>query len=478
MNKTKVTIAGAGPGAVDLITLRALEALKNADVIIYAGSLINPEILKYAGKDAEKISSAGLALPDVIEIIKNGVEAGKNVVRLHTGDPAMYGAISEQMNELDKLGIEYEVIPGVSSAFAAMAAVQAEMTMPGITQTAIFTRRAGRTPVPDGEKLAKLADNNATLVLFLSVSDMPELVDDILKAGRPPDTPVAVVYRASWPNEKIVTGTLADISEKVAEAGIQRQAIVLVGAALMRGGEKSLLYDKYFAHGYRNSLSDKTVFSGRSAVFAITHDASAKAGEIAEGLQNADVYIPERFSDIFPSFATFPKGGLKKLIEKSWNKYDALIFVMATGIVIRQIKDLIRSKLEDPAVVVCDEMGNHVISLLSGHIGGANRLAGKIAGITGGTAVITTATDVQGMTAFDEMAAIENLKIMNPEKIKLLNSALLAGENIDIVMPEELFQKYYAEIRGIRKVETPHEITSPNAVVVTDGKLQFKSNIQ
>ncbi|MCP3966089.1 MAG: precorrin-4 C(11)-methyltransferase [Lentisphaerae bacterium] len=458
--KGKVIIAGAGPGAVDLITLRAKNALEQADVIIYAGSLVNPEILAFAKKEAEKVNSAGLSLDEVIALTFNAVNAGKNVVRLHTGDPAMYGAISEQMNELDKLKIKYEVIPGVSSVFAAAAAVKAELTMPGITQTAILTRRAGRTPVPEAEDLKKLAANDASIALFLSVADMPGLVADFIEAGRSPETPVAVVYRASWPNQKVVRGTLADISEKIESAGIKRQAIILVGGAIERGGEKSLLYDSGFAHGYRGA-KENVKFEGKTAIYAITEKGALKAGEIAGGMTKATVFVPEKFSSQFSTFESFGSQKLGKLIKHNWHDYDAHLFIMATGIAVRKIAPLLEGKTVDPAVVVCDELGNNSISLLSGHIGGANRLASTVAGITGGKAVITTATDTNKLVAFDELAAINGWQVCNPEMIKVFNARLLAGEEMDLMLPEDIFEKKYKDIRGLRLIAGLSEAENP-----------------
>ena len=248
----KILIVGAGPGASDLITLRGLNAIKNADLIVYAGSLVNPELLEYASSDCVIHDSASMNLDEIIKVMRQGIKDNKSVVRLHTGDPAMYGAISEQMNELDNLEIDYEIVPGVSSVFASAAALKTELTMPNISQTVILTRRAGRTPVPKGQEIANLAKSGSTMCIFLSVSDMNGLIKDLLKGGAyTKETLVAVVYRASWKDEKIVKGNLANIADKIKEANITRQAMIVVGDAIGRGGEYSLLYDKCFAHGYR-----------------------------------------------------------------------------------------------------------------------------------------------------------------------------------------------------------------------------------
>lgn len=249
--KNKIIFAGAGPGAPDLITLRCRDAIADADLIIYAGSLVNPEILSFAKEDCEIRNSADMDLDEIIKVMQNGIEKGQQVLRLHTGDPAVFGAITEQMNELDQIGIEYEIIPGVSSVFASAAAVKAELTLPGVSQSVILTRRAGRTPVPDGQNISDFASHGATMAIFLSVADIEGLVAELLTGNYTEETAAAVIYRVSWDDEKIIRGTLGDISEKVRNSQISRQAMILVGDAIAKCGDKSLLYDKEFSHGYR-----------------------------------------------------------------------------------------------------------------------------------------------------------------------------------------------------------------------------------
>ena len=246
-----VTFVGAGPGAPDLITVRGLNAVKEADLIIYAGSLVNPEIMSEASKDCEVVSSAGLNLGQMVEMMVVAAQADKKVVRLHTGDPSIYGAIAEQMSELDKQGVGYEVIPGVSSAFASAAVLNAELTMANLSQTIIITRRAGRTPVPEKQNIPSLAAHNATMCIYLSVGDMQGLVDELLEGGYTAETEVGVVYRATWEDQKVIQCTLGEISERVELADITRQAMIIVGDVLKRAGDYSLLYDAGFAHGYR-----------------------------------------------------------------------------------------------------------------------------------------------------------------------------------------------------------------------------------
>lgn len=246
-----VHFIGAGPGDPELITVRGQRLIGEADVIIYAGSLVNPQVLAGARPEAEIYDSAGMTLGQVVEVIRAGAQAGKQVVRVHTGDPSLYGAHREQMEELDRMGIPYDVVPGVSSFLAAAASLKREYTLPGVSQTVILTRMEGRTPVPEMEQIESLAAHQATMVLFLSVSEIGLLCERLQKGGYPADTPAAVVYKASWEEEQIVTGTLEDLAERVEKAGIRRTALVTVGRFLGDTFERSKLYDAAFTHGYR-----------------------------------------------------------------------------------------------------------------------------------------------------------------------------------------------------------------------------------
>ncbi len=252
MKKNKLFFVGAGAGDPELITVRGRKLLDAADVVIYAGSLVNPALLE--GIRAEIHDSAGMTLDEIISVIQDNFKQGKLVVRLHTGDPSFYSAISEQIERLRGLSIEYEVVPGVSSAMAGAALLGQELTIPEISQTVIFTRIEGRTPVPDREKLSALAKHRASMVIFLSAGMIEKVRDELLE-GYPENTPVAVIERVSWPEERIVRGTLKDIADKVKEAGIKKTALIYVGEALRASEEKlgkeSKLYHKDFKHEYR-----------------------------------------------------------------------------------------------------------------------------------------------------------------------------------------------------------------------------------
>jgi precorrin-4/cobalt-precorrin-4 C11-methyltransferase len=254
----KVHFIGAGPGDPELITVKGARLLAGADVVVFAGSLVDRELVRTYAPGAEVWDSAGMTLEETIRVMAEAVAAERRVVRLHTGDPSIYGAIQEQMAMLDELGIDYEVIPGVTSAFAAAALLKQELTLPEVSQTVIFTRIEGKTPVPERERLAEIARIGATVVIYLSVAMIDRVVAELLAGAYTPATPAAVVCRASWPDEEVIEGTLADIAAKAKGAGIDKQALIIVGDVLkarkMGLKAKSLLYDKGFSHEFRKGI--------------------------------------------------------------------------------------------------------------------------------------------------------------------------------------------------------------------------------
>jgi precorrin-4/cobalt-precorrin-4 C11-methyltransferase len=253
MTGGKVYFVGAGPGDPELITIKGRRLLDGADMVIYAGSLVNPALV--AGLEAEVFDSSGMTLQEMADLMTQAARDGKTVVRLHTGDTSFYSAISEQIEKLREMNIEYEVVAGVSSAAAAAAALRMELTIPEVTQTVIFTRLEGNTPVPEAENLRALSGHGALMVIFLSISMIDKVVEELTGGGCPPETPAAVVERVSWPQERILRGTLVDIAAKVKAAGIRKTALILVGEALKSSegttGRQSKLYDKDFRHGCR-----------------------------------------------------------------------------------------------------------------------------------------------------------------------------------------------------------------------------------
>ena len=248
-----VHFVGAGSGAADLITVRGARLLSEADVVIYAGSLVNPELLRYAGPDCELYNSAKMTLEEVIAVIRKADSEGKTIVRLHTGDPSLYGAVREQFDALNELGIEFDVCPGVSSFCSAAAALKMEYTLPDISQTLIISREAGMTAVPERESIRSLASHQASMVLFLSTSLSGKLQEDLLAGGYDPDTPAAVVYKATWPDERVYRCTVGTLHDTVVSNDLSKTALIIVGNCMGIRYQRSMLYHPGFSTGFREA---------------------------------------------------------------------------------------------------------------------------------------------------------------------------------------------------------------------------------
>ena len=253
---SKVFFIGCGPGDPDLITVKAKKLLQKADVVVYSGSLIPEQIMKMC-KKAKTFDAAKLVREEIFDILRKNAKKGKNVVRLHDGDPTIYGAIREQMDNLHKEKINSEVIPGVTSFLASAAVLGSQLTLPGVTQTMIITRAEKRTKVPKREKISELAKHRATMIFYLSVQLIDNIVKEAIAGGYPKTTPVGVVYRASWPDQIIITGTLQTISKKIKAQKITRTAIIIIGDVIKpKSYEYSKLYDKSFSHGFRKAKTN------------------------------------------------------------------------------------------------------------------------------------------------------------------------------------------------------------------------------
>ena len=248
-----VNFVGAGCGAPDLITVRGMKLLEKADVIIYAGSLVNPQLLEYAIADCDIYNSAFMTLDDVINVIIKAENENKMTVRLHTGDPCLYGAVREQIDKLDQLNITYDICPGVSSFCGAAAALKAEYTLPDVSQTVIITRMSGRTPVPEKEQISSLAAHGATMVIFLSTGMIKELTEELINGGYDKNTPAAIVYKASWTDEKVCRCTIETLARTAAENNIKKTALITVGNFLGDNYSLSKLYDKTFETEFRKA---------------------------------------------------------------------------------------------------------------------------------------------------------------------------------------------------------------------------------
>ena len=249
-----IHFVGAGSGGADLITVRGARLLREADCVIYAGSLVNPDVLQYAGPACTLYDSAGMTLEEVIARMAENEGAGKSTVRLHTGDPSLYGAIREQMDRLDALGLPYDVTPGVSSFCGAAAALRAEYTLPDVSQSVIITRMAGRTPVPEGERLRSMASHGCTMVLFLSTGLLEDVERELLAGGAyTADTPAAIVYKATWPDERVFRCTVGTLAKTARDNHITKTALITIGGFLGTEYERSKLYDPAFSHGCREA---------------------------------------------------------------------------------------------------------------------------------------------------------------------------------------------------------------------------------
>lgn len=248
-----VHFVGAGPGGPDLITLRGAELLQQADCVVYAGSLVNPALLGFVREGVPVYNSAHMTLEQVLEVLEQAERAGGNTVRLHTGDPCLYGAVREQMDQLDRRGIPWDVTPGVSSFCGAAAAAGVEYTLPGVSQSVIITRMAGRTPVPEGEQLRKMASHGCTMVLFLSTGLLEQVEEELMAGGYAPDTPAAIVYKATWPEEKVYRCTVSTLAKTARENKVTKTALITIGHFLGDDYQRSKLYDPTFTHEFREA---------------------------------------------------------------------------------------------------------------------------------------------------------------------------------------------------------------------------------
>ncbi len=422
-----VHFVGAGPGACDLITVRGMNRIKEADVIIYAGSLVNPELLSYAKADCKIYNSAHMTLDAVVDVMREAEAVGKGTVRLHTGDPSVYGAIREQMDLLDEYGIAYDVCPGVSAVFGAAASLACEYTLPDVTQTLILTRAEGKTPVPEKENLRSLAAHRASLVLYLSSGLARKVRQELLIGGYAEDTPVAVVYKATWPEEKIIRTTLAKLPEDMEAAGITKTALIIVSPALGSIYEKSKLYDAAFATEYRGA-TEIALPAGIRRVLLITcsvrgYATMQKLAKKLENISGAEI-IAKVKCEALPEVSM--KETVKACVDEYFEQVDAIVFVTASGIAVRSVAEHLTHKSKDPAIVCMDECSKHVISLVSGHAGGANALTQMLADVMWATPVITTATDVEGQFSIDDYAREHNLVVTDWAKAKAISAEVLA----------------------------------------------------
>lgn len=478
-----VYFVGAGTGAADLITVRGMRLLAQADVIVYTGSLINPELLSCAADTCRLYNSAQLTLEEVIGIISGAEAEGKTTVRLHTGDQSIYGAVREQMDALDALGIAYESCPGVSACFGAAASLNLEYTLPGVSQSLIITRMEGRTPVPEKESIERLAAHQASMAVYLSAGMLEELGQRLIAGGYDEATPAALVYKATWPEEEAYICTVGTLAAVGREHAITRTAIVLVGEAVAhRQYRKSRLYAADFATAFRQGASGgrSLRFSGTSlSVISFTRTGLQLSGRIQKALgAELEIRLYTKYKacgdreEAWPVLAV--EGSVGEWAGQQLREQSAVLFIGACGIAVRAVAPFLKDKRKDAPVLAADERGSYVIPILSGHIGGANALAYMLAEKIGAQPVITTATDINGKFAVDVFAKENGFSIEPKEGIVKVSAKILDGEAVT-VSAEKGYGRGFWENGGMRVV--PYPPAEFVDIVVTSEEKPFDASV-
>ena len=485
-----VYFVGAGTGAADLITVRGKRLTEQADVVIYAGSLVNPELLSYTKKACEIHNSARLTLAEVIQIIERAEAQGKMSVRLHTGDPSIYGAIREQMDELDRRGISYESCPGVSACFGAAASLNLEYTLPGVSQSLIITRMEGKTEVPEKEKIESLAAHQASMAIYLSAGMLEELGRKLTAGGYDQSTPAALVYKATWEEEEAYVCTVGTLAAVAREHGITRTALVLVGDAIAyQRYRKSRLYAADFSTAFRRADTAAHPANGRGgkepymrkklSVISFTQAGARLSRRVKKMLANEMeicLYTKGKgCGNVSESISVQTvETSVGEWTGRQMQEKSALLFIGACGIAVRAVSPFLKDKLKDPPVLVMDEKGNHVIPILSGHVGGANALARMLAQAVGAQPVITTATDLNDAFAVDIFAAENGFSIENKDGIARVSAKILTGEEITL-STETGHDTVLLEREGFRAV--PYPPAGPVDLVITSEKKAFDESL-
>lgn len=482
-----VYFVGAGTGAADLITVRGKRLLEQADVIVYAGSLVNPELLSYAQKECEIHNSAALTLEEVIQIMETAQKLGKMTVRLHTGDPSVYGAVREQMDELDRRGISYESCPGVSACFGAAASLNLEYTLPGVSQSLIITRMEGKTKVPARESIESLSAHGASMAVYLSAGMLEELTKRLLTGGYGKETPAALVYKATWPEEEAYLCTVETLAEVAKRHGITKTALVLVGDALAhRQYQKSRLYAADFSTAFRKAAvtcreEQKNIQKSgiRLSVISFTKAGIQLSRRVKAALQEKlEVELETKCNafgeDSEDAGVSLVTTSIGEWAGRRMRERNALLFIGACGIAVRAIAPYLTDKLQDAPVLVMDEKGSYVVPILAGHMGGANELAKMLAQGIGAQAVITTATDLNQKFAVDVFAKENGFSISPKDGIAKVSAKILAGEAVTVSVETGHGSRFF-ERNGLREV--PYPPIGYTDIVVTGENRAFDAAV-
>jgi precorrin-4 C11-methyltransferase len=503
-----VYLVGAGPGDPELLTVRARRVLECAGTVVYADSLVDPRLLEAVAPGAAVRGTSGMTLGPIVDLLTAAARRGEVVARVHSGDPGIYGAVAEQTARLDAAGVPWEIVPGVPSPMAAAAALGCELTVPGVSQAVVVCRVAGRTPMPAGQDLRALARPGVTLCVLLSAAYAGELVAALRDGGVDDATPAVIAERVSWADERFSRGTVGDLAARLRDLGVRRQAVVLVGPALQAApaGARSALYDPRHAHVFRPATSagrgtaaatagegaaatshgtGGTAVPGdvgptgcRVAVYALTVAGAAVARRVATGLEDARLHLPRRLA-VGVDGAVAEPGGARGVVARLAATERALVLVMATGAAVRLVAPHLADKRRDPAVVAVDDLGRWAVPLAGAHARGANRLARRVAGLLGGEAVVTTASDARPWLAPDEVVAARGWRVEDPRRLAAVTAALLDGDSVGLVQecgePWEAAGPWPSCLRRHADLAALRAASTRAAIVVSDRPLDAEA---
>ncbi|MHB1526481.1 MAG: precorrin-4 C(11)-methyltransferase [Candidatus Dormibacteria bacterium] len=422
----RVYFLGAGPGHASLLTRRALALLRRADLVVTADSLVMADVSGLACAQAKVIGSSAMTLEEIVELMVVAARNGQVVVRLHSGDPSVYGALSEQVEMLRDAQVPFEVVPGVSSAFAAAAVLGVELTVPGGAQTVILTRQGKRVPTPARERLRELARSRATLGIFLSAAAVQTVQQELLAGGLSGETPAAVAYRVSWPDQLVVRTTVAGLVEVVRRHRLRRHTLILVGEALVGTDQRSRLYDPGHAHIFRRRRPPRLPAAlGNVALVAVTRPGLDLAHRVRRAAPGVEILAPAALAH--PEDTTFTSAA--DCVRTLFRAGRPLVLFMAVGAAVRLLAPELAGKALDPAVVVVDDAADFAVSLLGGRSAGANRLAEWTAAVLGARPLVTTAAERLNLPALDDLLRRRGWQVVQGG-LTHLEGAVVNGEEI------------------------------------------------
>ncbi|HEV7678289.1 MAG TPA: precorrin-4 C(11)-methyltransferase [Candidatus Dormibacteraeota bacterium] len=473
-----VYVVGAGPGHPDLMTVRAHRILAAADLVLYADSLVDPRMFDMLPEHAEVQGTSGMTLEPMVARMVEAARRGAVVARVHSGDPGVYGAVAEQLARLDDAGVPWEIVPGVPSPMAAAAALGCEMTVPGVTQSIVFCRVAGRTPMPEGQDLRAHARSGVSLCIFLSAGYGAEMVAALRDGGVADDAPAVIAEKVSWPDERISWGTVGDVEQRLRDLGVRRHALVLVGPAFVRASTRlrSSLYSPDHAHVFRPLGQAAAGARDRDSVviYAITAEGSGVARRIADALPGARVHLPQRLARADRGEVA-ETAAARAVVARLMGSAGSVVLVIATGAAVRLAAPHLEDKLRDPSVVAVDDRGRYVVPLAGAHAGGGNQLARRVAAALGATAVITTSSDGRAWPALADLAAHRGWRVENPRALAHAGAALLDGDPVALLQdcgePLESAGTWPASLRHVQSPADLHAAGARAGIAITDRTL-------